>query len=422
MDVAPTVDGEEIESETVEVESGETKDVEFTVTKEEAGNYTVSVHGRTTILEVTAEALEELLIGHSPLFTRDEFFRTLVRATQYYCQAHEGISQNWMNPHNTSAQQIKDMKYMIQQGVDGIIASPISASACASVVDTAYSQNIPTVTYNTDAPTKNVAATVMVNNETLGAAAAEALIEKMKKAGVELEGTAVIDGGDKTWPQAQARTRGFEKVFEEYPGLEIVKYWNEGWDMKKAKDKMTQYLIAHGKPLIAVGVNNTTNSGVIEALRAQDALVPRSQPNEHVWTAFIGLNSVVQEAMKNGYAEISSNQPNLIYGTLALYLVERCIRNGPTPLADPGDVPEPGDTVIADPSKPIGEIEEGTWNLALPKPTVLSGVDIAKQKWTPCPVVEKDGHPWIVTEPLVVEWDKAYTAPVYVNLAPKWLE
>ncbi|KXB00255.1 hypothetical protein AKJ40_01570 [candidate division MSBL1 archaeon SCGC-AAA259M10] len=64
--------------------------------------------------------------------------------------------------------------------------------------------------------------------------------------------------GDKKWPQAQARTRGFEKAFEEYSGLEIVKYWNEGGVMKKARDKMTQYLVAHGKPLIALGVNNTS--------------------------------------------------------------------------------------------------------------------------------------------------------------------
>ncbi|KXA89376.1 hypothetical protein AKJ62_03255 [candidate division MSBL1 archaeon SCGC-AAA259D14] len=73
------------------------------------------------------------------------------------------------------------MKYTIHQDMNGIIASPISPSACASGVDTAYSQDIPPVTYNTDALTKNVAATVMVNNETLGAAAAEALIEKMKE-------------------------------------------------------------------------------------------------------------------------------------------------------------------------------------------------------------------------------------------------
>jgi len=351
--------------------------------------------------------------GHSPLFDRDEFFRTLNRAVNYYAVG-QGDSVIFLDPHNESEPQVRDMRYLILQGVDGILTSPVSSVAMVGPIEEAVAKGIPVVTYNTDSPTDKVSICVSVSNKMLGRASAELLIQRMKAAGVELKGMVFIDGGDQSWEQARDRTAGMVEVFEKYPGLEIHKYWNKGWDLAKAKNTAYQFVKSFGRPLIASGVNCTTDAGLLAGLDAAGMLKPTGDP-EHIWTNMIDCPSEVKEGMHKGYVDAAVDQPNLIYGVLSVYFLKLIKEKGKDAL------PPVGVTVISDPSKPEGLQPDGKWNIVIPGPSVFEGVDVLAQKWTPCPVVEVNGHRWIQVLPYKITPEKVDAAPIWSNIAKKWL-
>jgi len=365
------------------------------------------------IVSTPVIAKKGYLWGDSPYWDTDEFYRTLNRAANYYALA-QGDRLIYLDPHAKVEPQIRDIRYLILQGVDGILMAPISPSAMVAPIEEAVAAGIPVVTYDTDSPTNKVSVCIRVGQKTLGQVAAELLVERMRAAGVQLKGIVFIDGGDQADPDARSRTAGMIEVFKRYPDLEIHEYWNKGWDLARAKNTAYEFVRSFGRPLIATATNCTTDGGLLAGLDAAGMLKPTGDP-EHIWITAIDCPSEIKEGMHKGYVDAAVDQPNLMYPVLALYCLKVIKEKGEDAL------PPAGVTVISDPSKPEGLQPDGKWNIVIPGPSVFEGVDLLAQKWTPCPVVEINGHRWIKVSPFKVTPKNIDTAPIWVNVAKKWL-
>ena len=184
--------------------------------------------------------------------------------------------------------------------------------------------------------------------------------------------------------------------------------------MARAKNTAYTFVKSFGRPLIASGVNCTTDAGLLAGLDAAGMLKSTGDP-EHIWVNTIDCPSEVKDGMHKGYVDAAVDQPNLIYAVLSEHFLKIIKEKGENAL------PPVGVTVISDPTKPKGLQPDGTWNVVIPGPSVFEGVDVLAQKWTPCPVVEVNGHRWIQVLPYKITPETVDTAPIWANIAKKWL-
>lgn len=356
------------------------------------------------------------LWGEEALYLGDEFLITLSRAAKYYA-ADQGDTLITLNPNLSVEAQIRDLRYMVKGlKVDGILISPLSDVALVNVTEWAIDEGVPVVCYNTDVRTAKMPLSILVSNVRFGEAAAEALVEEIKKDGVELKGKVFVIGcGTPMDPWVPQRNGGIINVLKKYPGIEIVEYFAPGASEEVTKEKVVEGITAFGRPLAIFGTNCTTDVGVVEGLKAKGMLVPRGQPG-HVYVGCLDTPSRTKEDMLKGYVDISVDQPNLAYGFLSVYFLRLIKEKGVDAL------PPIGTTVICDPAKPEGPQPDDTWNAA-PKGDVHEGVCPTDMRyWAPAKVVDQYGHRWLQTEVYVSTPETVEEAPIWINVVEKWLK
>lgn len=356
------------------------------------------------------------LWGEETLSLQDEFLITLSRGVKYYA-ADQGDTAITLNPNFSVEAQIRDLRYMVKGlKVDGIFITPLSDVALVGVIEWCIDQGVPVVCWNTDVKSAKMPLSILVSNVRFGEATAEALVEEIKKDGVELKGKVFVMGcGVPTDPWVPKRNGGVINVLKKYPGIDVVEYFAPGASLEITKERVVEGITAFGKPLAIFGTNCTTDVGVIEGLKTKGMLVPRGEPG-HVYVGCLDTPSRVKEDMLKGYVDVSADQPNLAYGFLSVYFLRLIKEKGVDAL------PPIGTTVICDPSKPEGPQPDGTWN-AVPKGGVHEGVCPTDMTyWAPAKVVDYYGHRWLQTEVYVSTPETVEEAPIWINVVEKWLK
>jgi ABC-type sugar transport system substrate-binding protein len=329
----------------------------------------------------------------------DEWMKVTDKAIHFYCedQGWEVITQN---PDLSAEQQIKDIRYFISQGVDGIIWSPVDSKACANVAEYAKSQGVPTVTYNTDVDTDAVPITIMFDSRAAAMKLANEAVDYLRETKGEVSGVVISLQGDASNDSDRARAEGYKEVFSQYPDIEFVEYFTMS-KMDVAEQNTFNAIQQFGQPAVIVSQNTTNSRGGMNALQRQDMLVPRGEEG-HVFVASIGGAPAYLDMMKEGFCDRGFVQPNLFYGPLALELLRTVIEEGEDAL------PAIGSTVTADDlTISGGKHQIDPWK---------------DQVWAPAEVGENFGHRWLKVKGMMVTPDNVDDNRIWGNAAKVWLQ
>jgi ABC-type sugar transport system substrate-binding protein len=363
------------------------------------------------MLRPTAPVKKGYFWGDSPYVMTDEWYIALNRALIYYAE-YVGDKVLTLDPRASQESQNKDIRYMIAQGVDGIMGCPCTEDGAVAVIEEAVSRGIPVVTYDGSANTKKISISILVDNYKIGQQLAEEYVKIAEKNKIKIEGTFFVIRDVAENPVQMARARGFIDVMKKYPIniLEFTGYHS----VETGKKAVTEAVLAHGKPDLIMSTDLNKTLGAVEALKSLDAAIPRGKEG-HIPIIGIDSSPSIMPLIGEGHVDLVMDQPNLFYGALAL----KCLRI----IKEQGEnaLPEIGQTIISDPSKKLGRQADGTYNLFVEDiETPMNVRPFRDAYWAPTICSELHGHRWIVCKAVAVTPENYKTIPVWSNVVAPW--
>lgn len=85
---------------------------------------------------------------------------------------HKDLLVEIRSADDSSAKQIDDIRYFVEQGFDILIVSPNEAAALTPVIDEVYEKGIPVVIFDRNINSKSYTARIGADDEAIGRAAA----------------------------------------------------------------------------------------------------------------------------------------------------------------------------------------------------------------------------------------------------------
>lgn len=191
-------------------------------------------------------------IGFSQATMASPFYTTMADTAQAYAK-ELGIDLSFADANEDVTKQTNDINDMIQSGIQCLIVNPVNSEGCATAFAACEEAGIPVVTVDRLAAGGFTAAIVR-DNEEMGRMVGECLLEELggadKASGkiLEIQGTA----GDQVM---MARRDGFESVFKDVAGIEIVQSVNCDYARAKAVTA-TQDLLQANDGVVAIYGHN----------------------------------------------------------------------------------------------------------------------------------------------------------------------
>ncbi|MBS6395914.1 MAG: substrate-binding domain-containing protein [Clostridiales bacterium] len=156
--------------------------------------------------------------------------------------------------------QLANMKDQVRQGVDLILASPISTSNCTEAVENAHNDNIPTIAVNNEFNGADMF--IGPNSYDEGVVAADWADENVG------EGECAIIMGLAGTDVVKNRTNGFSERLEELNSdIKVVDSQNADWDRNKAKDVAATMMKTYPNLKIICCNNDVMAMGAVEAVK-----------------------------------------------------------------------------------------------------------------------------------------------------------
>ena len=165
-------------------------------------------------------------------------------------------------------EQVTILENAIASSPDGIVIASISSDSTVPAVEDAVSKGIPVVTVdnklNTDKYTQHLA----TNHYDASSEAAEAMVAKWEKNGVNPAGKKVVAiSADSGSAVNQARVKGFlDKIKELVPDIVILETQYAENDIGKAQDTLDNLILANPDLIGVFGDNNHMGNGIANSI------------------------------------------------------------------------------------------------------------------------------------------------------------
>ncbi|MBQ7219509.1 MAG: sugar ABC transporter substrate-binding protein [Synergistaceae bacterium] len=204
--------------------------------------------------------------GATYMTMNNPFFGVMNDAIKAAVEAN-GDTLITLDPALDAVKQISQIEDMVAQGVDAIFLNPVDWQAVAPGLLAAHEAGIPII--NVDAAVYDedyVACIVASDNLAAGLVCGEDMLKRLPKGG-----KAVILGHPTTKTGID-RIANFKKVVEEHPEFTIAIEDSSEGQLEIAMPKMENIIQAVPDMAVVMCVNDPTALGVIQALRAANAL------------------------------------------------------------------------------------------------------------------------------------------------------
>lgn len=294
-----------------------------------------------------------------------------------------------------AATQISQVRQMINQDYDGIVLVPWNESL-NSVIEEAEEAGVPVFTANQDATTSAVKSFTAFGNRNAGQICGEQMYSALTEQKPDIGTYRVLNVRGEFISSSNARTEGFLSVMNSHDDVEIVNTIQTDWTQSDAQSKVQTWLNSNEAPHGVFSSNMTSGLGTFQALQDQD-LVYEKGHDEHIVITQLDGGPSVNPKILDGYIDAAVDQPVTFYIPLAIKQMEAYWENGDDA------IPSPGTELTAEdyPFEPV-EREGGTlWS----EPT-----------WAPATVQEKDGHPYVQTNGIVLTEDNADEPYLWGNI------
>ena len=204
--------------------------------------------------------------GSTYMTMNNPFFGVMNDAIKKAVEAN-GDTLITLDPALDAVKQISQIEDMVAQGVDAIFLNPVDWQAVAPGLLAAHEAGIPII--NVDAAVYDedyVACIVASDNLAAGQVCGEDMLKRLPKGGK------AIILGHPTTKTGIDRIANFKKVISEHPEFTIGAEDSSEGQLEIAMPKMENIIQAHPDMAVVMCVNDPTALGVIQALRAANAL------------------------------------------------------------------------------------------------------------------------------------------------------
>ena len=175
----------------------------------------------------------------------------------------------YQNANADVALQQQQFNSVIAQGAKVIVLDPVDSAAAAGLVQLAQSQGIKVIAYDRPIPDKAADYYVSFDNEGIGKAIAESLVQHMKGSGVP-EGAGILQiNGSPTDAAAGLIRDGIHKGLENSGYKTLAEFDTPDWAPPKAQEWTAGQITRFGADIKGlVAANDGTGGGAIAAFKA----------------------------------------------------------------------------------------------------------------------------------------------------------
>jgi ABC-type sugar transport system substrate-binding protein len=225
------------------------------------------------------------------------------------------VNQNSPRDAELQANQIE---FLIALDVDAIVAVPVDSQAFCASVRRAESAGIPIYTIDRAPIGCEVNMTVQADNYLAGKQSGEAIVEFLTEKNGEPAGLVLELQGDMGNNVAQLRSDGFNDVFTEYEGIEVVSLPTE-WQQEKFFQATLDVVGSRDVDAIYAHSDSVGTIPIIQALEQLGKAIPAGDEG-HIYLATVDGSPNCLENIRAGFQDQCSSQPNPDFGILVDYV------------------------------------------------------------------------------------------------------
>lgn len=201
------------------------------------------------------------------------------------------------------SKQIEELETLISQDTSGLVVFSNDAKAVAPTINKAVDRGIPVITAFADVPGSKRLAHIGTNQERLGWAIANQVIEHYKDK-VNKQSRALVTIGKNTSDDQMKRLEGIRSALNGC--IELVDPVEDGFNSDDAEKVITEAFDTYGKIDFIFGCNSQSAIGAVKALKKLN-----KKPGEVVVTAWDTEKEVMEQ--------IQSGRGGWIHATAVLY-------------------------------------------------------------------------------------------------------
>ena len=176
----------------------------------------------------------------------------------------------YQNANADVALQQQQFNSAITQGAKVIVLDPVDSAAAASLVSLAHSQDVKVVAYDRPIPDTPADYYVSFDNEGIGKAIAESLMQHLKAEGVAADKGGVLQiNGSPTDAAAGLIKNGIHQGISEGGYATLAEFDTPDWAPPKAQEWTSGQITRFGQDIVGVvAANDGTAGGAIAAFKA----------------------------------------------------------------------------------------------------------------------------------------------------------
>jgi ABC-type sugar transport system substrate-binding protein len=233
--------------------------------------------------------------------------------------------------------QLDDINNYIAQQVDAIVAVPDDSAGICRAVEAAKEAGIPFYTIDRSPQGCQINMTVLSDNYLAGKQSAEEIVKLLTAKYGEPRGKVLEITGNLAQNVAQLRGGGFNDVMKTYPNIQVITKTGD-WDAAKGVDIVRDVASAEAD-LDAIYMHSDAvyTPGTLQVLGELERLFKRGEEG-HIILAGVDGSPAALQAIRDGWADQSSNQPIPDFGIIVNYIEMEL--NGQT--IEPGEVVQEG--------------------------------------------------------------------------------
>ena len=175
----------------------------------------------------------------------------------------------YQNANADAALQQQQFNSLIAQGAEVIVLDPVDSAAAAALVEIAHSQDVKVIAYDRPIPDTPADYYVSFDNEGIGRAIAQSLVDHMQEEGVP-EGAGVLQiNGSPTDAAAGLIRDGIDSALDSSPYETLAEFDTPDWAPPEAQEWTAGQITRFGDDIKGiVAANDGTAGGAIAALKA----------------------------------------------------------------------------------------------------------------------------------------------------------
>ena len=178
----------------------------------------------------------------------------------------------YQNGNGDVALQQQQFNSVIAQGATVVVLDPVDSAAAAGLVEIAHSQGVRVIAYDRPIPDSPADFYVSFDNEGIGYAIAQSLIEHLQAQGVP-DGAGVLQiNGSPTDAAAGLIRDGVDRALDASPYVTLSEFDTPDWAPPRAQEWAAGQITRFGGEIMGiVAANDGTGGGAIAALKAAGA-------------------------------------------------------------------------------------------------------------------------------------------------------